>query len=352
MFSLRRPAASPRSLRRGAQACVIVGSLLLLAALPFTTAHPTTVVHRASSGGGPGGGSGHTVMVNLTATDNPSFTPNGISTPSGTLVELLISNTGSLAHTFTLSKVPNKRLAQNLTPGELNAFFNANGSLLNVSLAPHSVTGANVSIPDTAGGNSYEFVSVLPYQFQAGMLGFLNVTAGPSGPPVVLNVNALGAQTLWDPSILAVNASSYPVAVTVQVTNLGSATHTWWLSPFPNYNLSYGNFTQFFQAHAPLAAVNLAGSPGGTVDANFTVGQPGVYEYICTVPGHFANGMFGFLYIGVPPPAPATSPGTAIVQAGILVGGAALLGIGVLLALVASFTGRFPRQPPSEGSHH
>ncbi|MCI4331710.1 MAG: hypothetical protein L3K19_07705 [Thermoplasmata archaeon] len=352
MFSLRHLPASPRSLRRGAKACAAVGLVLLLGALPFTAAHPVGMVRQSSSGGGPGGGNGQNVGVNLTATDAPAFTPNSFTAVAGSVVELRIMNNGSLAHTFTLSKAANHRLLPNVTPAELNAFFNANGSFVNVTLAPHSLTFANLSVPDGSGGNSYEFVSVLPYQFQAGMAGFLNVSAGVSGPPVSLNVNALAGQTLWDPSVLAVNASSYPVAVDVAVTNLGSSTHTWWLSPFPNYNLSFANFTTFFQAHPPLASVNLASSPGGTVQANFTVAKAGVYEYICTVPGHFANGMFGFLYIGVPPPAPAAAPGTAIVQEGVLVLGGTLLGVGGALTLVASFTGRFPRQPGSDESHH
>lgn len=351
MDSLRRAGPRPQTYARGAQACGVAGLLLLLAAVPLTTGHGVETVRQSSSGGGPGGGTGTTVHVNLTATDAPAFAPSDVTVPAGSLVEFAFTNTGAYSHTFTLASVANKRIPANDTPAELDAFFNANASLLNVTLAPHSTADANVSIAQADGGNSYEFVSVVPYQFQAGMSGFLNVSAGPSGPPVELNVSALAGQTQWDPGVLAVNVSSYPVAVTVLVTNLGSSSHTWWLSPLPNFNLSYGNFTTFFQQHPPLAAVNLAGAAGGVVAANFTVSQPGVYEYICTVPGHFANGMFGFLYVGVPPPAPPSTPSTAIVQEGILVGGAALLGVAVLLALVASFTGRFPRSPESHEHH-
>jgi uncharacterized cupredoxin-like copper-binding protein len=328
--------------------------LLIVSAAPLTAGHPTKVVRPASGGGGPGGGGGANAYANLTATDSASFVPSSITAPAGALLVLRITNTGSFAHTFTLSKTANHTFAQNSTPGQLYNFFDANGWYLNVTLPPHQVTFANVSIPMNVGGNSYEFVSVVPYQFQAGMSGRLNVTSGPSGPPVVLAVNALpGAGTFgWDPSILAVNTTSFPVAISVQVTNLGSNTHTWSLSPFPDYNLSTSNYTGFFQQHPPLAQVNLASTPGGTVDANFTVSKAGVYEYICTITGHFANGMSGYLYVGVPPPAVAAPASTAIVQEGVLIMGASLLGIGVALALVASFTGRFPRRPPSEDPHH
>jgi plastocyanin len=352
MSSLRSFVASKGSLWRGAKACAVVGALLLLAAVPLTAAHPIPVARQESSGGGPGGGPGNRTMVNLTATDAPAFTPASVTVTPGALVEFRITSTGSLDHTFTLAKSPNHRLAQNITPTQLNDYLNANGSFVNLSLSPRSVSFANVSLPSDSGGDSFEFLSAIPYQFQAGMFGFLNVSAVPTGPPVVLAVSALSGTTQWDPAALAVNVTSYPVAVTVQVTNLGTAGHTWWLSPFPNYNLSSGNFTAFFQAHPPLAAVNLASSAGGVVDANFTISQPGVYEYICTIPGHFANGMFGFVYVGVPAPAPPASPGTAIVQEGVLAVGAAFLGVAGLLSVVASFTGRFPRPPNGGASHH
>ena len=56
--------------------------------------------------------------------------------------------------------------------------------------------------------------------------------------------------------------------------------------------------------------------------------------------------------MGVAPPAVAAPPSTAIVDAWVLGGSAALLGIGVLLAVVATYTGRFPRRPGSHKGHY
>jgi hypothetical protein len=85
---------------------------------------------------------------------------------------------------------------------------------------------------------------------------------------------------------------------------------------------------------------------------NFTVKAACVYQYICTISGHFANGMTGDLYVGVPPPPPVPAPSTAIVDTWVLVGSGVLLGIGVLVAVVAAYVGRFPKAPGASEKHH
>ncbi|MCI4360771.1 MAG: hypothetical protein L3J91_03635, partial [Thermoplasmata archaeon] len=231
------------------------------------------------------------------------------------------------------------------TPTQVNAFFRANLSIANVSVPPQSTVFTNVSLPSSATtGSSYEIVSVIPYQFQAGMHGFLNVTGGALGPGVVLNIQATDAFR-FVPDTLAVNASSYPVTVDVDASNVGVLPHTWTLAAQPNYSLSSSNYSSYFQAHPPLgrAVLQNGGSSNWT---NFSVPGPGIYEFICEITGHFLNGMDGFLYVGVAPPANVTPPSTAIVQEGILIGAASLLGIGALFAVAAAYTGRFPRAPP------
>jgi len=109
------------------------------------------------------------------------------------------------------------------------------------------------------------------------------------------------------------------------------------------------NFTDYFTAHAPLVNVNVPAIPGGTVWANFTITAPGVYQYICEISGHFAAGMYGFLYVGVPVPAPPAAPSAAIVDSWVLVGSAVLLGIGAVFAGVAALAGRFPPHTPPPG---
>jgi plastocyanin len=284
------------------------------------------------------------VTVNLT--DAPAFVPSSLSaTPNSTFsVELV--NQGTYNHTFTLSNVPDLVLSPSLSPAELDSFFAKNGSLANVSVAPGATAFANLTFNASVSGDSFEFVSVVPYQFQSGMRGFVNLSV--SGPGVELMENTTDAYR-FVPAELAANGTHYPLVIDVMVTNQGSLSHTFTVSPLSNYTLSPANFSDTFTTNAPLVSQSIASGAGTTAWANFTVKAPGVYQYICTVPGHFANGMDGFLYVGVPPTPPPAPPSTAIVEAWILVGSAGLLAVGILVAAIASYSGRFPSKPGNQG---
>ncbi len=290
-------------------------------------------------------GANTSATVNLT--DQPRFAPSSLSAnPNATLSVELVNN-GSYDHTFTLSRVPNVVLDPAWTPAQLDAFFATNGSLANVSVAPGGTAWANVTFNASTSGESFEFVSVVPYQFQAGMSGFVNLTA--TGPGVLLMENTTDSYA-FVPAVLAANSSHYPIVIDVLITNQGSLGHTFTVSSLSNYTLSPANFTDTFTTNAPFVNQAVGSGVGTTTWANFTVRHAGVYQYICTIPGHFANGMTGELYVGVPPPAPVAPPSTAIVETWVLFGSVGLLGIGVLVAVVASYSGRFPSKP-GEGHH-
>ncbi len=284
------------------------------------------------------------VAVNLT--DAPAFSPRFLSAPAGSNVSVLLANRGNFTHTFTLAATPGARLSPSLSPAGVFAFFRANGTLANVSVAPGGQAWANFTLNASVGLSSFEFASIVPYQFQAGMWGLLNVTS--VGPGLVMSDNTTD-QLQFVPNVLAASPAHYPIVIDVLVTNQGSFGHTFTLAPQSNVSLSPANFTQYFQQHAPLVSVTVPSGGGSTVWANFTLTGPGVYQYICEVPGHFANGMYGLLYAGVAVPTPPPPPSTALVESWVLVGSGILLGIGIGVAIVASYAGRFPRSP---GSHH
>ena len=287
-----------------------------------------------------------TLLVNMT--DQPAFAPRYLSASAGENVSVQLENLGSFTHTFTLAATPGAFLGSNLTPAGVYAFFAANGTLANVSVAPGASGWANFTLNASLGLASFEFASVVPFQFQAGMWGLLNVTT--TGPGLVMSENTTDALR-FIPNELAAFPAHYPLVLNVLVTNQGSFGHTFTLASQSNVTLSPANFTAYFSAHAPVVDAVVPSGGGSTVWANFTIAGPGVYEYICTVPGHFANGMYGYLYIGVAVPTPPPPPSTAIVASWVLVGSGILLGIGVLVAVVASYTGRFPRSPPGHGHH-
>ena len=287
-----------------------------------------------------------TVTVNMT--DAPAFSPQYLHVAAGSTIDVRLDNVGQYDHTFTVAKTPNVRIPSTDSPAQVYQFFQQNGTLANVSLAPGLEGWANLTFNASAGLFSFEFVSVVPYQFQAGMWGLLNVSS--IGPGLLLSENTTDSLS-FVPSVLAVAPPHFPSAVDVLVTNQGSLGHTFTLAAQSNVSLSPANFTTYFSQHPPLVSVNVPSGAGSTVWANFTVSSPGVYQYICEVPGHFASGMTGLLYVAVPVPALPPAPSTAVVEGWVLVGAAVLVGIGIALAAVASFAGRFPRPPSSHGGH-
>jgi uncharacterized cupredoxin-like copper-binding protein len=287
-----------------------------------------------------------TVAVNMT--DAPAFAPRSLNGSAAATLAVHLVNRGAYNHSFTLSKVPNVVLNPTWSPTQLDSFFAKNGSLANVSVAPGASAWANVTFNSSVGGDSFEFVSQVPYQFQAGMWGFVNLSA--SGPGAQLMENTTDSPGFL-PTVLYSAAAHLPLVVDVLVTNLGNDGHTFTVSSLSNYTLSPANFSATFATNAPLVNQVVPSGAGASTWANFTVRAPGVYQYICTVPGHFADGMTGLLYIGVTPPPPPPVPSTAIVDAWVLVGSSVLLGIGVVIAVVASYTGRFPDPPAGHKKH-
>ena len=339
-----RPA---RALRR-ALPWLLAGSILASVGLPAVAGFPLASF-------APEVGYAHpipaakNVTENLTVnlTDRPSFSPQFLTVPAGSYLSLHLVNVGQFDHTFTLCKTAGARLGSGLTPAEVDQFFATNGTLRNVSLAPGGGGWANLSVNVSEGFDSFEFASVVPYQYQSGMWGLLNISSTAAG--LTLSENTTNSLTFL-PDVLSATPAHFPVDLDVLVTNQGSFGHTFTMAPQSNVTLLSTNYTSYFASHPPLTNQVVPALPGGSVWANFTVAGPGVYEYICEVSGHFANGMFGFLYVGVPVPLPPPPPSTAIVEGWVLVGSAVLLGIGVVVAAMASLAGRFPPRasPPHE----
>jgi len=287
------------------------------------------------------------VTINLT--DRPSFSPQFVNVPAGSSVALHLVNRGLYAHTFTLCRTPGAFLRASLSPGQVYSFFSANGTLANVSLAPGAQGWANLTFNASLALDSFEFASVVPYQFQSGMWGFLNLTSTAAG----LQLSEGTTDGLaFVPNVLSATPTHYPIVIAVLVTNQGNFAHTFTMVPQTNVSLLSTNYSSYFQLHAPLVNENVPAAPGQTAWANFTIAAPGVYQYICEVSGHFANGMYGYLYVGVPVPTPPPAPSTAIVAGWVLAGSAILFGVGVLLTAGAAISGRFPPRANSPEQHH
>ena len=338
------PSRATRPLRRALP--WFVGALLL-ASIGFPSVAALSLVPTA-----PEVGFAHPLAsvqnISVNLTDQPSFSPSFLTVPAGSNISLHLVNVGQFVHTFTLSKTPNARLSPSLTPAGVDAFFAQNGTLANVSLAPGGAGWANLTFNASEGFDSFEFASVVPYQFQAGMWGLLNLSS--TAPGLELSENTTNSPAFL-PNVLSASPPRYPIVIAVLVTNEGGLGHSFTLVPQSNVSITPQNYSDYFKDHTPLVNQNVPALPGGSAWANFTIPAPGIYEYICEVSGHFGAGMFGFLYVGVPVPPPPPAPSTAIVEGWVLTGSAILLGVGVVLTAVAALAGRFPPRTESHDHH-
>lgn len=338
-----------RTLRRGAVASLLLGLFLLAVVLPLAAP-----LARAAQAGrdlglphvGPAPEVAGHLNVTITTTNVAAFVPNAIEATAGQSLTIRLVNNGTYAHSFTLSRNGSGQFPTNWSPTQLDAYFSAHPPLANVSMPANSTASVNVTVNASMAGGHFEFVSLVPYQFQAGMWGYLNVTAAASST-LTFYVNASDTYKFIADALDASAVTKFPVQVNVLFGTLGVLSHTFTLSPLPNYNLSAANYTTFFAQHPPLANIPVPASAGTYNTGSFVINSPGYYEFICTIQGHFANGMFGFLYAGIPVVVPfVPTESTALVESEVLVGGGALLGIGLVLTAAASLAGRFPPTPP------
>jgi uncharacterized cupredoxin-like copper-binding protein len=76
-------------------------------------------------------------------------------------------------------------------------------------------------------------------------------------------------------------------AITFKVKNAGGFPHSFKLCSSPKG----GNANSCAGKGTPTI------SPGASATLSVTLSKPGSYEYLCTVPGHAANGMKGILKV-------------------------------------------------------
>jgi plastocyanin len=135
---------------------------------------------------------------------------------------------------------------------------------------------------------------------------------------------------------LATNTS-----ISVAFTDAASVAHTFTIIGREGYVIPSGisetDFNNLVFGHSPTVVYNINASGPGTVSGNFTAPGPGWYEFVCTEPGHFQSGMYGFIAFGENLPsnltvaAAAQGPGAALF---IIIGTIVSL---VVIALVLGF---------------
>jgi len=165
-------------------------------------------------------------------------------------------------------------------------------------------------------------------------LGILTVTGAFAGLSAVRTAEAQGLSTAVSSSIAVTATSTFSFTpnefqdvapnstVYVNFTDASSTSHTFtiigkqgWVIPTA---IDQDAFNQLVFGNAPAAIFNVNVSGVGTVSGSFKSPGPGWYEFVCTEPGHFTQGMYGFIAFGINLPANLTvsttneGPGAAL----------------------------------------
>ena len=150
---------------------------------------------------------------------------------------------------------------------------------------------------------TYYYICTVPGHRDQGMVGEI-IVSGSSGPAVAaaptgishefeldfiesadfrtLAFNALPGEEGNNPQII-VNSGD---EVTITTNNAGMSFHAFGVVSNPD------DFNSVIFDSAIAAATNPL-KPGESGSTTFTAGAPGIYHYICTVPGHALQGMIG-----------------------------------------------------------
>jgi uncharacterized cupredoxin-like copper-binding protein len=143
---------------------------------------------------------------------------------------------------------------------------------------------ASVPVASTAGSPSLApsaapGASPTPRPPDPGQHGFV---AGTLAKPRIVRIQ-VNDLLLFDPTVVAVQQGE---TISFQITNTGKAEHEFKVGPMKDV---FDNLP---------ATPEVAGiTPGSTKSLTYTFSETGPYAYACHAPGHFENGMIGFVNV-------------------------------------------------------
>lgn len=125
--------------------------------------------------------------------------------------------------------------------------------------------------------------------------------AGTKAKPRIIKI-AVTDLLLFDPNVVAVQQGE---TITFRLTNAGQATHEFKVGPM-----------QEVFDDLPSTPEVAGITPGSTKELTYTFSATGPYAFACHAPGHFENGMYGFVNVipTVPWIGTATHPRMIVIQ--------------------------------------
>jgi uncharacterized cupredoxin-like copper-binding protein len=247
------------------------------------------------------------------------FVPSEFHAPPNTTVHLRLTQRDSIEHTFTLSMDKDFVLPRDRSPSEVDAYF-VNNNFTDVAVAGSAGTVAWANFTTPAETGRYEFVCRIGGHFQSGMLGFMIVEVRE----VFVNLTTEGFRFVPD------TFHAFPGSlVHARITQRDLAEHTFTLGAEKDVTLPTEWSPSQLDTHLRdnnLTDVFLPGVLDVSVSVNFTAPlEPGRYEFVCRIGGHFQTGMFGFMIVSEEPVGPMGGPPLGIVPAVLLVALAGVL---------------------------
>jgi plastocyanin len=181
---------------------------------------------------------------------------------------------------------------------------------------------------------------LVPVLLSASLLLVLWAGGVHAASPAVVRGHANVSVTVTVSNVFKFSPDNFEVMpgdqVTLNLEQLDGEQHTFALSSATNFSFTSANGSNdiltFFHAHPPLAYAQFNMSAGEIQTRSFVAPKLGVYEFVCTLSGHYAAGMFGLMGSGVTvgsPPGPAVPTGLYLIAGGIV-------GL-VVLAIVLGF---------------
>ena len=123
------------------------------------------------------------------------------------------------------------------------------------------------------------------------ILGLMLVSCGGSGP--VTSIQLLLTDFQFSPNTFTIPAGQ---EITFTAQNDGAVVHN-----FVIMKLGTDVGTSFDDTDTPNVYWELELQPGGDVESSFTApSEPGEYQILCSVEGHFMAGMVGKLIVVAP----------------------------------------------------
>jgi len=253
------------------------------------------------------------------------FVPDEFRVPANATVYVRLTQQDSVDHTFTLSPEKDFVIPSTWSSPQLDAYFVGN-NLTDVRLpgVPGAVAWANFTTPAEPG--RYEFVCRFPGHFQGGMFGFMIVEVRE------VFVNLTTESFRFSPETFTVPPGAI---VHARITQRDLAPHTFTVGVEKNFvipsTFSSSQLDAYFVDNN-LTDVFIPAVAETSVFVNFTAPlQPGRYEFVCRIPGHFQGGMVGFMIVSEGPPTSQGGPPLGLIP------GIMLLALGSVMGFAAIY---------------